>query len=146
MDKTRSLRDYTAGDAAVEGLINGILAGIVMAVVVVGIETLAGASPLAALAYFAVSNDASPFLGLFTHIAVSGIYGVIFGVTTMMIAKQLGTRRNLGLWLVLGAVYGCSFWASPKALSCPAPPRPCAIYLSGHLALPTCSMASSWLG
>ena len=106
MEKARSIRQMTVGDAAVEGLLNGILAGLAMGVVIIAMETVAGVNPFEVLTYFALSEDTTPLLGLFTHIAVSAIYGVLFGILSMTIARSLGARANLGVWLALGAAYG----------------------------------------
>lgn len=124
MDKTRSFRESSVGDTAVEGLLNGILAGIVMAVVIVGIESIAGVFPLEVLGYFAVSTDASPLLGLFTHVAVSGIYGVLFGIATMFVAHRMGNRNNLGIWLGMGALYGLFILAVAEGVVLPRTASP----------------------
>ena len=99
------------GDAAVEGLLNGVLAGITMSAYLVVLEALVGISPLAVLGYFDSSHAASPLIGGLTHIAVSGIYGVIFGMAGMVLQRALGGRMNLGIWLVTGIMYGALIFA-----------------------------------
>lgn len=124
MEKTRSLREMRVGDAAVEGLLNGIIAGLVMGVVVIAIEMVAGANPFQVLTYFSVAADASPLLGLFTHVAVSGIYGVIFGIAAMLIARQIRVSSNLGVWLGVGIVYGLLILGIAKAIVLPQTTSP----------------------
>lgn len=102
----RIVKRIGIGDAAVEGLMYGVLAGAAMAVFVLVVELTAGKTPGVVLGYFDASHQASPFGGLFTHIAVSGIYGVVFGIVTMLLARMPGARVTLGMWLLLGAMYG----------------------------------------
>ncbi|MCC7161856.1 MAG: hypothetical protein IT331_05160 [Anaerolineae bacterium] len=94
------------GDAAVEGLMYGIVAGLVMTLFVVAFEWLAGVMPLEVLSYFGVDAAAPPWVGLFTHVAVSGIYGVVFGMLALGVARALGERMNPGVRLGLGVLYG----------------------------------------
>jgi len=107
----RAFKSVTTGDSAVEGLLNGILAGLAMAAWVVLVELVAGFSPLTVLGYFdmssnAVRSGASPFIGLFTHIAVAGVYGVVFGILAVRLPRTLGARMNLGIWAFFGVLYG----------------------------------------
>lgn len=82
-----------------------------MAAFVVGIEAPAGIAPLAVLGYFDGSAAASPVIGLLTHIAISGIYGVGFGVAGMIVRRALGAKMSPGLWLLFGIVYGALIFA-----------------------------------
>lgn len=102
----RIMKTMSVGDAAVEGLMYGIAAGLVMALFVLVVEWLAGVAPLTVLGYFDGGGNASPFLGAFTHVAVSGIYGVVFGMIAMVVARMFGARMTLGMWLALGILYG----------------------------------------
>ncbi len=102
----RIMKTMSVGDAAVEGLMYGIAAGLVMALFVLLVEWLSGVAPLTVLGYFDGGGNASPFLGAFTHIAVSGIYGVVFGMIAMVVARMFGARMTLGMWLALGILYG----------------------------------------
>jgi hypothetical protein len=96
----------TRGDAAVDGLLSGVAAGLVMAVVLVGLGVLRGIGWLEILGQFDPSISAQPFVGVLTHLAVSGVYGAIFGVLW-----RLGTRRLPGLptWLA-GLLFGLGLW------------------------------------
>ncbi len=106
MSKTNTYKETRVGDEAVEGLLSGILAGLVMAGGVVVLEMLGGVPPLNVLGYFDATQGASPWLGLFTHVAVSGMYGVVFGMLALGLAKRFGTRMSFALWLGAGALYG----------------------------------------
>lgn len=107
----RASKNITTGDAAVEGLLNGIIAGVVMAAFVVLVGLMAGVSPLTVLGYFDMSSNvlragASPLLGFFTHIAVAGVYGVGFGILATGLTRALRTRMNNVTWVFLGVLYG----------------------------------------
>lgn len=102
----RVFRSTSVGDAAVEGLIYGIAAGLVLVLFVIAFEWLAGVMPLEVLSYFGVDAGAAPWAGLFTHVAVSGIYGVVFGMLALGVARLLGERMTPGVRLMLGALYG----------------------------------------
>jgi|SRR5581483_606283 len=102
MESSRQgVRDNTIGDAAVEGLLTGIVAGIAMAAFILVVELVSGVSPVTVLGYFDVSRNGSPLTGLFTHFAVAGVYGVIFGLLWSRLTR-------LGRWwiIVAGVVYG----------------------------------------
>ena len=120
----RISRPITLGDAAVEGLIYGIVAGLGMALFVVAFEWLAGVMPLEVLTYFGATADVSPWVGLFTHAAVSGIYGVIFGMLALAVARMFGHRMNQGVWLTLGIVYGLLIFAVAKGVILPRTASP----------------------
>lgn len=84
-------RNTTVGDAAVDGLLAGIAAGIVMAVYVVIVSLLG--EGVAVLNRFD-PNGASPVVGTLMHLAVAGVYGAVFGI----VSKWL-RRFNLPAWL-----------------------------------------------
>ena len=91
----------TIGDAAVEGLLVGIVAGVAMAAFILVVEFLGGVSPVTVLGYFDVSHNGSPLAGLFTHLAVAGVYGVVFGLLWSRL-----TRLGRGWIIAAGVVYG----------------------------------------
>lgn len=107
------------GDAAVEGLMFGILAGILMGTFVLAVELVAGKTPGTVLGYFDVGSQASPVIGSFTHIAVSGIYGVGFGVLYLIVSRILGARTSSWIWLVLGALYGALIFGIAEGIVLP---------------------------
>lgn len=107
MENTKRItQTMSVGDAAVEGLMYGIVAGLAMALIIVVSEWLIGVAPLTVLGYFDGGGNGSPLLGAFTHVAVSGIYGVVFGMIAMALARMFGARMTLGVWLALGILYG----------------------------------------
>lgn len=96
-------RNTTIGDAAVDGLLGGVAAGIAMAAYLVGVSLLGGEG-LAVLNRFD-PNAASPAVGALMHLAVSGVYGAAFGVVFKWVR-----RFNLPAWLS-GLIYGALLFA-----------------------------------
>ena len=81
-------REIKASDAVVDGLFRGVLAGLGMGV------------------YLAIGQ---PLVGLLAHLAVSGIYGALFGLLSLLVLRRAG----LPGWtpLALGGVYGLLLFA-----------------------------------
>jgi len=73
-------RDISLGDAAIDGLFAGVLGGLVMGVYLALAGLLLGEGPAAVFSRFALSEEHAPLTGLLLHLAVSGIYGMLFGV------------------------------------------------------------------
>jgi|SRR5581483_4723828 hypothetical protein len=106
MNPTNLYKEIRAGDAAVEGLLNGILAGAVMLGVILLGALAGGTAPVTVLGYFDVTDKAAPLTGLLVHLAVAGVYGVLFGVMAMLVRRALGARMNRWWWLTWGVLYG----------------------------------------
>lgn len=102
-EKVVSERRSTAGDAAVDGLLGGTGAGIAMAAALMIGGWLAGEQPERMLARFDPSRLASPLTGALVHLAVSAVYGLLFGVAY----RLLGRGRPAG-WTT-GALSGLAY-------------------------------------
>jgi len=87
------------GDAAVDGLIAGITAGILMGIYLLLAGLLSGKSLSDTLGSFAPGEPVSPLVGLLSHLAVSAIYGTVYGIFTLPLANRLPG------WL-MGVTYG----------------------------------------
>jgi uncharacterized membrane protein YagU involved in acid resistance len=96
-----AIRRPSTGDAAVDGLFSGLGAGILMAGFLVFTGLLAQNWPGDVLSRFSAGVPVSPITGLFSHLAVSGIYGIFFGVFYRLVLHSSG----LSGWLC-GALYG----------------------------------------
>lgn len=103
MDSTKSVSSSTsnAGDAAVGGLFQGLLAGLVMAGYLLIASLLQGIGPGELWSRFA-GPPSSPWTGVLTHLAVSAIYGVIWGLLWRLLHRML---PRVPAW-VAGPVYG----------------------------------------
>lgn len=93
----------TVSDMAVSGLFAGIAAGLFMLFYLLIVGWIGGEATGALLARFAPSGSGTPLLGLVTHLAVSGIYGAIFGGGLAL------TRGRISSWLA-GFVYGLALY------------------------------------
>lgn len=99
-----SERGRTAGDAAVEGLLAGVGAGIAMAAWLVLAGLLAGEGPGRVLARFDPAVAAAPVTGAMIHLGVSAVYGLLFGVLHRLIGRGRLTGQPAGV--LLGLAYG----------------------------------------
>lgn len=97
-------RRHTAGDAAVDGLLAGAAGGVAMAGVLVVSALLTGEGPVRMLARFAPAGSASPLTGAMIHLAVSAVYGLLFGVVYRLVGR--GRLAGWPAGVVLGLVYG----------------------------------------
>ncbi len=105
MADTRSVhdKDVTIGDVAVNGLLGGILAGAAMLVYLLVALGLGGESLSTVLLRFGPADGAaSPLFGAVDHLAVSGIYGMVFALIWHWITQR--SNRH-GLALVAGLIY-----------------------------------------
>jgi len=115
-ESTVSERQYTAGDATVTGLLAGIAAGIAMAAYLVLIGLLVGVGPTRMLARFDPpgAGAASPLAGTLIHLAMSAVYGLLFGVIYWLVGRRRLAGRAGGI--VLGLAYGLILLLVAQAL------------------------------
>ena len=110
MDHSKSLvpARSSLGDAAVDGLLNGVVAGVVMAIYVMIGGVLTGAGLVATLSAFDLGQGASPVRGALIHLAVAAIYGMVFG----LIDRLIGRRRPIGRGgtIIMGAAFSLVLW------------------------------------
>ncbi|MBX7250753.1 MAG: DUF1440 domain-containing protein [Candidatus Promineofilum sp.] len=97
----------TIGDVAVDGLLAGMAAGLAMVGVLLAAGLLNGISVTETLGRFDPGSDASPVVGALLHLAVAGLYGVVFAVISRLAGPRFGGSRYG--WL-LGAAYGLLVW------------------------------------
>jgi len=99
-----------AGDATVKGLFNGFIAGIGMAIVLVAAGLVSGIPVASTLEHFTPVSSGGLLAGVLAHLAVSGIYGMIFGLLWSTVLRWL--RADSGTWqgILAGAAYGLLLW------------------------------------
>jgi hypothetical protein len=97
-------KQRSVGDSAIDGLLAGIGAGLVMALFLLVTGLVSGISPAEVIGRFDPVRANSVVTGLFTHLAVSAIYGVIFGLLFLALARFRPAWTRYG-WLA-GLVYG----------------------------------------
>src|SRR5436309_2461986 len=106
----------TTGDAVVDGLFGGILAGLAMAAYLLIVGVISGESPAIVLGRFSVRGEASPAIGALLHLAVCGIYGMLFGLIWQVVAWRWPAAR-FG-WLA-GLLYGFALWVIAATILLP---------------------------
>jgi hypothetical protein len=106
--QTQSLHHTKSGwgDAAVDGLISGVVAGLLMAVFLLVAGGLGGKGFADVLRQFDPGAVPAPLTGAVTHLAVSGVYGILFASLWRPLGRAWG---RLPAWLV-GLVYGLLLW------------------------------------
>ena len=121
----------TIGDAAVDGLLAGTAAGVLMAVYLAAASLTWGSDPAKTLSLFVPGGAASPLVGLITHLAVSGVYGLIFGAGWGALTL---VWRGLPAWLA-GIVYGLVLLVFALAILLPAAESPLLAIPPVHFAI-----------
>jgi hypothetical protein len=109
-----SARPASAGDAAVAGLLHGLAAGLAMAAFLVIAGLLRGQGLAETLAAFTLSGQpeaSNAVTGLLGHLAVAGVYGLIWGLAW----RVIGRRTAVPAWLG-GLVYGLLLWGVAQLL------------------------------
>ena len=101
------------GDAAVDGLLAGVAAGVLMAIYVLVIGLLGGTGWAEVLAQFDPSTDPQPVTGALTHLAVAGVYGAIFGLVWRLVSALW---PRLPGWLG-GLAFGLVLWGLAMAVT-----------------------------
>jgi len=103
--------EVKTGDAAADGLLKGIVAGVVMVGYLVLMGLVVGEEPGTVLARFAPTGNTSVVTGTLVHLAVSAVYGALFGV-----GWHVARRRRLDPppWLA-GLAYGVLLLAVAEA-------------------------------
>jgi len=111
MSKTSLLarEKYSFSDAAVDGLHNGVIAGVFMGIYVLLIFLLGGLPVEEVMSYFNDSTS-SPLYGAVIHIAVSAIYGLIYALIFLPITSRRQNISGIGLAVLPGMIYGVMLW------------------------------------
>ncbi len=101
-------RERTWGDTAVDGLLAGLVGGVLMSLFLALADGARGAQPATTLGLFDPAQSGSWLLGLLAHLAVSAIYGLVLA---LLLRGVRGIRpsltRRTWLW---GAAYGLLLW------------------------------------
>lgn len=117
------------GDMAVDGLLHGLAGGFVMILFLLASGALTGRTPGELLSLFGVDTIVQPLNGLLSHLAVSAIYGILWGLFAGMMA-----RPALPPWL-WGLMYGSLLYGAATVLVLPVSPLaqlPWLLFLAAH--------------
>jgi hypothetical protein len=119
----------TLGNAAVDGLLMGIVAGLAMALYLGGAALMMGEGLSMMFSRFATTGSDSPVSGFLLHLAVSGIYGLIFGFICRLIC-----RWPRLVWL-FGFAYGGLLWLLAALILLPGSDSQLSAIPAAHLVL-----------
>ncbi len=117
--KDLSMPATTAGDAAVSGLLSGLIAGSMMALFLAATGLASGENPLEILGRFGPGAGSTPLVGLALHLAVSGIYGILFAVGCCLTAQRWGFRSSTWVACAVGTAYGVLLWLLAQTILLP---------------------------
>ena len=112
-DRQLTYKEATLGDAAVDGLLAGGGAGLLMAAYLIVVGLAMGETVGVVLGRFDPGQGGAPLVGALAHLATAGVYGVIFGLLGRFVPR--GWRGRVPGWLA-GLVYGLALFAVALAL------------------------------
>ena len=109
IDTSLTARDRSTSDFAVDGLLNGVLAGLAMAGFLV-VVTMVNGWEVASIFELWAAPSPSPIISVAVHFAISGVYGIGFGLFYGVALTR--TKESPSGWLLAlsGAVYGALIW------------------------------------
>lgn len=103
----------------VEGLVIGLIAGVIMAAAELGAAALMGGDPVMPFRMFAsvlfgdvalstMGPTTAYISGLVIHLALSAVFGLIYGFISA--ALDVNTRTSLGTQAAFGVAFGLALW------------------------------------
>jgi hypothetical protein len=110
-------RKKVIGDVAVDGLLAGMGAGVIMGLLLAILGLLDGSNPVELLGRFDPAGQDQALVGGLMHLAMSAIYGVLFAIVYHFLAGRWAATRRWG-WLI-GAGYGLALWLAAQFVFLP---------------------------
>jgi hypothetical protein len=105
MDKIYKItQNRKTSDLAIDGLVYGLVSGILMLVSLGVLFIISGENLSVLLARFSPDNLATPLQGLLSHMAISAIYGILFGVLCWPLLARYAPGKIIAL--LVGLAYG----------------------------------------
>ena len=105
-----SNQQSAASDLVLDGLFTGLLAGIGMGAALALAAAWQGEAPVVALERFSLEELTTPLAGGLVHLAVSGVYGLLFGLILQAIYPWMKHVGRGGI-LLAGLAYGLVLFA-----------------------------------
>ena len=105
MDKTGQIsrKKLVISNLAVDGLIYGLMSGVAMVLSLAAFALLTGETPGAYLEHVSAGGLTSPLQGLLSHLAVSAIYGVLFGALIWSVLVRFSSAKIISI--IAGLLY-----------------------------------------
>ena len=111
--------DTSASDSAIDGLGGGLLAGLAMGAFLALVSWFGGESPTELFSRFDLQALPSPFVGGLIHLALSGVYGIIYGILFWLLLRRTLAGRPTWAGALAGAVYGLLLWLAADLVLLP---------------------------
>ncbi len=101
-DNINTIRNFSSGDRAVNGLLGGFFGGLAMAGVIILAGLLAGDAWQQAVTRFIPLGQQSLLQGILLHLGVSAVYGIVYGLLLPLIPRRVpGWLAGLAYGLLL---------------------------------------------
>ncbi len=126
-------RNKTIGDIAVDGLLAGMAAGLIMGVILILLGLLDGVGPVEMLGRFDPAGGGAAALGGLLHLAVSGLYGVGFALLFRPLIGRWPSLRRYS-W-ALGVAFGLGIWLAAQWILLPGLDLKLSLIVPWHFAL-----------
>ena len=123
-------RPRSLSELAVDGLLTGLAAGVVMAVYLVAAGLAGGEDAAASLGRFDPGGNGNAVAGALAHLATAAVYGALFGAARKLTGRLPAWLAGLGYGaLLLGLANGILAMSAGLALRAIAPGH----FLIAHL-------------
>lgn len=106
----RKSKSLPFGELIVDGLLQGMAAGIVMLVAFLALGLVDGHTPSHILSALGLTNGATPTQGVLVHLAISATYGVLWSLLVVLPARLYLHPVIIPTWEIVGVFFGCLTW------------------------------------
>ncbi len=111
----RKVKPFPLGEVAVDGLLQGVAAGIVMLLVFLALGALEGYAPSRILSALGLTHDATQVQGALVHLAIGAIYGVLWSLLIALPVRLYFPEIETATWVAVGLGFGCLTWLVAEA-------------------------------
>lgn len=130
--------DTSLGDSIIDGLFGGLVAGLAMVLFLLAVAWAGGVAPDQALARFDLQSTPSPLVGGLIHLALSGVYGLAFGLLFWVFLRRILAGKQAALGALPGLLFGLLLWLLASSILLPVTSSPLQTltawsFATGHL-------------
>lgn len=106
----RKSKPFHIGELIVDGLLQGMAAGVVMLAAFLVLGLLDGHAAAQILSALGLASGATPMQGVLVHLAISAVYGVLWSILVVMPARLYFSNAPSPAWEVAGVCFGSLTW------------------------------------
>jgi uncharacterized membrane protein YagU involved in acid resistance len=110
MTKSTIAQKMSSGEVAVGGLFSGLWVGLGMSAFLLVASLLGGDSLIESITHLSLTESEQPWIATLTHLAVSTVYGLVFGLIYAFITQRWRLKPSWWLAVALGSLYGLVLW------------------------------------